>query len=49
MLLELGVIETVGTDAAALEANTEIATKVRKEARELIVFTGACLVFVFTN
>ena len=43
MLLELAVIETVGTDAAALAANAEIATKVRRCARDGKVFTGACL------
>ena len=34
MLFELALIETVGTDAAALAANAEIATKVRRGARE---------------
>jgi hypothetical protein len=43
MLLELALIETVGTAAAALAAKTEIATKVRNRIREGIVFTWACL------
>jgi hypothetical protein len=47
MLLELAVIETVGTAAAALVAKTETTTKERKRMRDRIVFTGACLVFVF--
>jgi hypothetical protein len=49
MLLELAVIDTVGMEAAALVANNETATKVRKGAREGIVFTGTCLIFVFTG
>lgn len=40
MLLELAVIETVGTAAAALAAKAEIATKVRKGFRDGSVFTG---------
>lgn len=48
MLLELAVMETVGTEAAALVAKAEIATKVRKGTKEGRVFTGACLEFVFT-
>ena len=46
MLLELALIETVGTAAAALVAKTETATKGRKRikrVREGIDFTGACL------
>jgi len=46
MLLELALIETVGTAAAALAANTEIATKGRKRLKRLKQgrrFTGACL------
>lgn len=43
MLLELAVIETVGTAAAALAAKAETATKVRKGARDGIVFTGGLL------
>jgi len=43
MLLELAVIETVGTAAEALAAKTEIATKVSKRVREEKVFTWACL------
>lgn len=47
MLLELAVIETVGTAAEALVAKTETTTKERMRMRDRIVFTGACLVFVF--
>jgi hypothetical protein len=40
MVLELALMETVGTAAAALVAKAVIATKVRKETREGIFFTG---------
>ena len=43
MLLELALIETVGTAAAALVAKTETATKVRYGAGKGINFKGACL------
>ena len=43
ILLELAVMETVGTEAAALLANAEIASKVRRGARDGIVFKEACL------
>ena len=43
MLLELALIETVGTAAAALAAKNEIATKDTKRVRERICFTWACL------
>jgi len=46
MLLELALIETVGTAAAALAAKIEIATKGRKRLRRFKQgkgFTGACL------
>jgi hypothetical protein len=49
MLLELALIETVGTAAAALAAKAETATKVRKGTRDGIVFTGKpALMFVCT-
>jgi hypothetical protein len=34
MLLELAVMETAGTEAAALAANAEIATKLRRRAND---------------
>jgi hypothetical protein len=37
-VLELALIKTVGTAAAALAAKTDIATKVRKRVRRWIVF-----------
>jgi hypothetical protein len=43
MLLELALIETVGTAAEAVVAKTATATKVRKCLREEIGFTAACL------
>jgi hypothetical protein len=46
MLLELALIETVGTAAAALAAKNETANKGRKRVRRIrkgIVFTWACL------
>jgi len=43
IVLELALIEIVGTAAEAVAAKTEIATKVSKRVRERIVFTWACL------
>jgi hypothetical protein len=43
MLLALAVMETVGREAAAPWANAEIASQVRRGARDEIVFKGACL------
>jgi len=43
MLLELALIATVGTAAAAVAADTDSATKVIKRLKEGIGFTGACL------
>ena len=40
MLLEPALMETVGTDTAALLASTEIARKVRTDARDGSVFMG---------
>ena len=46
MLLELALIDMVGTAAAALAAKIETATKGRKRIKRIrggIVFTGTCL------
>lgn len=40
MLLELEVMETVGTAAAAEVASAAIATKARRDARDEYVFMG---------
>ena len=46
MLVEPAVMETVGTEAAALAANAEIASKARIGAKDGTAFMGACLMLI---
>jgi hypothetical protein len=46
MLLELALMETVGSEAAALAANDAIATTVKTDAKDEKIFMGPALFFV---
>jgi len=47
MLLELALMETVGTEAAALLANAKTARKLRSGARDGNVFIGPALFSIY--